>query len=132
MNKPFGIKDAFLIYRGEIYFVDEFHNHINYVLHNYQNFNISDDEYDELKYFSEEDDFGLELLNLALKKGAIQVRNIKTLQTTFINLKNHSMIDELVDSILDNSELFPYTMQVNFLEEDDGGIAKNIMELYSI
>lgn len=131
-NGKFNIRDAFLIYKGEIYFVDEFFNHTNYVRHNYSKFNISDARYAELKSICKPDDFNYELLNEAIMNGAIQVRNIKVLKTTFINLKNHSMIDKLVETIIDHSDLFPYSMQVNFLVENEGGTAKNIMELYNL
>lgn len=122
--------DAFLVYKGKVFPVED--NHVTYVTYNYDKFGISDEKYHDIEFTSEPDDVGLELLNEAIRNGAIQVRNIDDIRMTVINLKDHSKIDELIDSILDNPNLYKYKMQVNFVAEDDGGVANNIEELFNL
>lgn len=116
---------AFFYFKDKLYPVTN--EHSDFVWENIELFGISQDELDEIanEYNLNDKDGGdpesanYALVDEAVRKGAIQIRNIPGL-STFITVKDHSYIDDLVDCIVDNPDCVQSKkMNITFLEEPD-------------
>lgn len=114
------MNEAYLIYNNKVHEIEECHNHATYVCYNYDFFGISADEYLDMgEKFGDSDNYGWEMLNLAIRKGAIRIRNVDQTRKTFIDIKDSSSIDDLFDAIVSHPECFKYSKYLSMIDEPE-------------